>query len=143
MTTYSGDITSSRCPLGFTCVLSVKKMARHIVCVLDRMVGHVSFCWDYVSIFIYKNSNYNKINQICACVSWYLIQITFINLFTLGKNFSSVDVFFPMFIRKKFKTFPDKTCIEIKVQKNMPAPRLITHFAELVCDTRFETTSIN
>ena len=40
-------------------------MARHIVCVLDRTVGHVSFCWDYVSIFIYKNSNYNKINQIC------------------------------------------------------------------------------
>ena len=39
-------------------------MARHIVCVLDRTVGHVSFCWDYVSIFIYKNSNYNKINQI-------------------------------------------------------------------------------
>ena len=40
-------------------------MARHIVCVLDRTVGHVSICWDYVSIFIYKNSNYNKINQIC------------------------------------------------------------------------------
>ena len=39
-------------------------MARRIVCVLDRTVGHVSFCWDYVSIFIYKNSNYNKINQI-------------------------------------------------------------------------------
>ena len=39
-------------------------MARHIVCALDRTVGHVSFCWDYVSIFIYKNSNYNKINQI-------------------------------------------------------------------------------
>ena len=39
-------------------------MARHIVCVLDRTVGHVSICWDYVSIFIYKNSNYNKINQI-------------------------------------------------------------------------------
>ena len=38
-------------------------MARHIVCVLDRTVGHVSICWDYVSIFIYKNSNYNKINQ--------------------------------------------------------------------------------
>ena len=40
-------------------------MARHIVCVLDRTVGHVSICWDYVSIFINKNSNYNKINQIC------------------------------------------------------------------------------
>ena len=39
-------------------------MARHIVCVLDRTVGHVSICWDYVSIFIYKNSNYNKINQV-------------------------------------------------------------------------------
>ena len=39
-------------------------MARHIVCVLDRTVGHVSFCWDYVSIFIYKNSNYNKINRV-------------------------------------------------------------------------------
>ena len=41
-------------------------MARHIVCVLDRTVGHVSICWDYVSIFIYKNSNYNKINQFVA-----------------------------------------------------------------------------
>ena len=28
------------------------------------MVGHVSICWDYVSIFIYKNSNYNKTNQV-------------------------------------------------------------------------------
>ena len=27
-------------------------MARHIVCVLDRTVGHVSFCWDYVSTFL-------------------------------------------------------------------------------------------
>ena len=52
MATYRGYITSSRCPLGFTCVLSVKNMARHIVCVLDRMVGHVSICWDYVSTFL-------------------------------------------------------------------------------------------
>ena len=28
------------------------KMARHIVCVLDRTVGHVSICWDYVSTFL-------------------------------------------------------------------------------------------
>ena len=27
-------------------------MARHIVCVLDQMVGHVSICWDYVSTFL-------------------------------------------------------------------------------------------
>ena len=34
-------------------------MARHIVCVLDRTVGHVSFCWDYVSTFLCnKNSAY-------------------------------------------------------------------------------------
>ena len=52
-----------------------KKMVRQIVCVLDGTVGHVRICWDYVSIFIYKNSNYNKINQIyhyhgylqCSC----------------------------------------------------------------------------
>ena len=37
-------------------------MARHIVCVLDRTVGHVSFCWDYVSIFIkYHICSLNKI----------------------------------------------------------------------------------
>ena len=30
------------------------KMARHIFCVLDRTVGPVSICWDYVSIFIKK-----------------------------------------------------------------------------------------
>ena len=49
-------------------------MARHIVCVLDRTVGHVSFCWDYVSIFIYKNSNYNKINQITEVFFFYFVQ---------------------------------------------------------------------
>ena len=27
-------------------------MVRHIVCVLDRTVGHVSICWDYVSTFL-------------------------------------------------------------------------------------------
>ena len=27
-------------------------MARHIVCVLDQTVGHVSICWDYVSTFL-------------------------------------------------------------------------------------------
>ena len=45
----------------YVCTFNRKKMARHILCVLDRTVG-----WDYVSIFINKNSNYNKINQICA-----------------------------------------------------------------------------
>ena len=50
----------------YVCTFSKKNMARHIVCVLDRTVGHVSICWDYVSIFIYKNSNYNKINQVCG-----------------------------------------------------------------------------
>ena len=37
-------------------------MARHIVCVLDRTVGHVSFCWDYVSTFLC-----NKISQLLRC----------------------------------------------------------------------------
>ena len=51
-------------------------MARHIVCVLDRTVGHVSICWDYVSIFIYKNSNYNKINQITPLTMGIDAQVT-------------------------------------------------------------------
>ena len=54
-------------------------MARHIFCVLDRTVGHVSICWDYVSIFIDKNSNYNQINQI----SW-------IHLNAISKNFRAL-----------------------------------------------------
>ena len=64
MATYSGDNLQQVPPGVYVCTFSRKNMARHIVCVLDRTVGHVSICWDYVSIFIYKNSNYNKINQI-------------------------------------------------------------------------------
>ena len=64
MATYSGDNLQQVPPGVYVCTFSRKNMARHIVCVLDRTVGHVSICWDDVSIFIYKNSNYNKINQI-------------------------------------------------------------------------------
>ena len=56
-------------------------MARHIVCVFDRTVGPVSICWDYVSIFINKNSNYNKINQITTKFSFSLHVYT--SLFSL------------------------------------------------------------
>ena len=77
MATYSGDNLQQVPPGVYVCTFSRKNMARHIVCVLDRTVGHVSICWDYVSIFIYKNSNYNKINQIsytmCSLsfIEWY------------------------------------------------------------------------
>ena len=45
------SITSSRCPLGLTRSTS-KNMTGHIVCVLDRTVGHISICWDYLSTFL-------------------------------------------------------------------------------------------
>ena len=39
-------------PVGvYVCTFN-KKMVRHILCVLDRMVGHKSICWDYVSTLL-------------------------------------------------------------------------------------------
>ena len=52
MATYSGDNLQQVPPGVYVCTFSRKNMARHIVCVLDRTVGHVSICWDYVSTFL-------------------------------------------------------------------------------------------
>ena len=79
MATYSGDNLQQVPPGVYVCTFSRKNMARHIVCVLDRTVGHVSICWDYVSIFIYKNSNYNKINQIHFFVTLLIVLLEVIN----------------------------------------------------------------
>ena len=59
-------------------------MTRHIVCVLDRTLGHVSICWDYVSIFINKNSNYNKINQIGGTLGDHRFKYPFTSCFWVG-----------------------------------------------------------
>ena len=51
----------------YACIFNNKKMARHILCVLDQMVGHKSIYWDYVSTIYaikiyYISQNFNTLS---------------------------------------------------------------------------------
>ena len=121
----------------YVCTFSSKKMARHIVCVLDRMVGHVNICWDYVSTFLCNKNVFTFSRKNICFISFYKFLIVHINgtiiyYPDMGSNANAFKCILNTFRKYLHLKFSNEKYLHLKKKCQILFKYFQTHFANSI-----------